>query len=75
MTHQPPQVPGDHLHRFAPDPDRGAEIEQKSPGERDPGLESRANTVRWGGLAALRAGLVAGGAVHQDGPRVSVAWA
>lgn len=61
MSHQPPQVPGDHLHRFAPDPDRGAEIEQKSPGERDPGLEPRANTVRWGGLAA---GLVAALAIY-----------
>ncbi|MGC5583440.1 SLC13 family permease [Ornithinimicrobium sp. W1665] len=56
MSHQPPPVPGDHLRRFDPDPERGAEIEQQSPGERDPGLEPRANKVRWGGLAA---GLVA----------------
>ena len=61
MSHQPPQVPGDHLHRFAPDPDRGAEIEQKSPGERDPGLEPRADKVRWGGLAA---GLVVAVAIY-----------
>ncbi|MGD8200651.1 SLC13 family permease [Ornithinimicrobium sp. W1679] len=56
MSHQPPPVPGDHLRRFDPDPERGAEIEQQSPGERDPGPEPRANKVRWGGLAA---GLVA----------------
>ncbi|HSP60455.1 MAG TPA: DASS family sodium-coupled anion symporter [Ornithinimicrobium sp.] len=61
MSHQPPPVPGDHLHRFAPDPDRGAEIEQQSPGERDPGLEPRPNLVRWGGLAA---GLVAAAAIY-----------
>jgi sodium-dependent dicarboxylate transporter 2/3/5 len=55
MTQRPP-VPGDHLHEYTPDPARGAEIDQKSPGERDPGLEPRTDKVRWGGLAA---GLVA----------------
>ncbi|MFK5633733.1 MULTISPECIES: SLC13 family permease [unclassified Ornithinimicrobium] len=55
MTH-PRTVPGDHLHEYAPDPSRGAEIEQQSPGERDPGLEPRASKVRWAGLAT---GLVA----------------
>ncbi|GGK67920.1 SLC13 family permease [Ornithinimicrobium pekingense] len=45
-------VPGDHLRQYDTDVDRGAEVGQKSPGERDPGLESRPAKVRWIGLAA-----------------------
>ncbi len=48
----PRTVPGDHLRDYGPDPDRGAEIAQQSPGERDPGLEERPNRIRWIGLAA-----------------------
>ena len=49
---EPRTVPGDHLRDYGPDPDRGAEIAQQSPGERDPGLEERPNRIRWIGLAA-----------------------
>ncbi|GAA1181012.1 DASS family sodium-coupled anion symporter [Ornithinimicrobium humiphilum] len=45
-------VQGDYLRDYGIDPDRGAEIEQQSPGERDPGLEERPNRIRWIGLAA-----------------------
>ncbi len=45
-------VPGDHLKQFDADPDRGAEVAKKSPGERDPGLEPRPARIRWAGLAA-----------------------
>lgn len=46
--------PGDQ--RYVHDPESGTEVDQRSPGERDPGLEPRTNRVRWTGLAV---GLVA----------------
>ncbi|MCA1783627.1 MAG: DASS family sodium-coupled anion symporter [Dermatophilaceae bacterium] len=61
MNDQRPTVPGDHLHEYAPDPDRGAEVEQQSPGERAPALAPRAAKVRWTGLAA---GLAAAGLIY-----------
>ncbi len=45
-------VPGDHLRDYGPDPHRGVEVEHKSPGELDPGLERRPDRLRWIGLAA-----------------------
>ena len=50
MTEHSRPVPGDHLKDFAPDPHRGMEIEQQSPGERAPEVEPRARQVRLGGL-------------------------
>ena len=69
-------VPGDHLREYGPDPERGVEVEQKSPGELDPGLEPRPNRVRWIGLAAgLLGARLAGGrtALVAYGSAVAVA--
>lgn len=56
MSETPRTVPGDHLKDYAPDPRRGEEIDQQSPGERSPALDPRTLKVRWTGLAV---GLVA----------------
>ena len=42
----------DHLEKLRPDPAKGREIDQQSPGERAPGIDARSNAVRWGGVAA-----------------------
>ncbi|MGO0575476.1 SLC13 family permease [Ornithinimicrobium panacihumi] len=59
MGQQPPgiPVPGDHLRDLSPDPRRGEEIDQKSPGERAPELEPKTVKFR---LAGLIGGLLAG---------------
>lgn len=55
---QPPPVPERHTDDQAPESDPGAEVDEKSPGERDPGIGQRANRVRWVGLAAGLVGAV-----------------
>ena len=52
MTERTRPVPGDHLRRYAPDPHRGEDIEQLSPGERAPEVEPRARKLRWVGIVA-----------------------
>ncbi|WP_420174393.1 SLC13 family permease [Luteococcus sp. OSA5] len=57
----PHSMPGDHLHNLEPDPRRGEEINQQSPGERAPAVEEKTNRFRWAGLVA---GLLAAAAVY-----------
>lgn len=45
-----PKVP-DYLEDLRPDPAKGRDVHQKSPGELSPGIDSRSNTVRWIGFA------------------------
>ncbi len=48
----PASVPGDHLRDLNPDPNRGAEVDHRSPGEQQPALGSREFRIRMIGLAA-----------------------
>lgn len=48
MSH--PNIP-DYLEDLRPDPRRGEEIDERSPGEREPGVTARMNTTRWLGFA------------------------
>ena len=45
-THVP-----DYLEELRPDPAKGREIDQKSPGEREPGIDAKSNLIRWIGFA------------------------
>lgn len=56
MTERHHDVPGDHLREYNPDPHRGEEIEQQSPGERAPAITARTVRFRWAGFAAGLAG-------------------
>ncbi|NLT27055.1 MAG: DASS family sodium-coupled anion symporter [Microbacteriaceae bacterium] len=40
----------DHLEKLRPDPAKGREIDQQSPGERAAGIDTRTNGIRWGGV-------------------------
>lgn len=55
---QRPAVPGDHLRGYEPDPSRGAEVEEKSPGERAEPPAPRTWRNRVIGLAAGLLGAV-----------------
>ncbi|WP_122263628.1 SLC13 family permease [Ornithinimicrobium cerasi] len=52
MSERSRPVPGDHLRDYGPDPHRGEEVEQRSPGERASALDPRTLKIRWGGLLA-----------------------
>ncbi|WP_256276292.1 DASS family sodium-coupled anion symporter [Arthrobacter sp. HMSC08H08] len=45
-----PKMP-EYLESLRPDPSKGRDVKQKSPGELDPAVEKRTVNVRWGGLA------------------------
>ena len=45
-----PKMP-EYLESLRPDPSKGRDVKQKSPGELDPAVEKRKVNVRWGGLA------------------------
>src|SRR5690606_7477544 len=53
-----PAVPGDHLRGYEPDPSRGAEVEEKSPGQRAEPPAPRTWRNRVIGLAAGLLGAV-----------------
>lgn len=44
-----PKMP-EYLESLRPDPSKGRDVRQKSPGELDPAVEKRTVQVRWGGL-------------------------
>lgn len=52
MSDRSRPIPGDHLKDYAPDPRRGMEVDQQSPGERSPEIEPRTRKVRYAGLGA-----------------------
>ncbi|MDN5765097.1 MAG: DASS family sodium-coupled anion symporter [Humibacillus sp.] len=47
-----PEVPGQHIRKYAPDPARGAEVDQRSPGEAAPSESLNESRRRWVGLAS-----------------------
>lgn len=72
MTDQLRTVPGDHLHDYSPDPHRGEEVNQQSPGERAPELSSSTRRLRLVGLlGGLLAGLVVYAVMPGDVPHAA----
>lgn len=56
-----PHIPGDHLQKMAPDPQRYAEIDQRSPGER---AEPLTPSMWRNRMLGLLTGLVGAGLVY-----------
>lgn len=56
-----PRIPGDHLQRMDPDPERGVEVDRQSPGER---AEPLARTTFRNRLLGLFGGLLGAGLVY-----------